>query len=95
MALSKDTSTVKIEVVGQYKHIQIAEDTVIKEDGTEISRTRHRKTYSCGSLSTDGKDDFVATDISGESSVVQNIASTVWTQSVEEAWKAKMIADKV
>ena len=95
MALSKDTSTVKIEVVGQYKHIQIAEDTVIKEDGTEISRTRHRKTYSCGSLSTDGKDDFVATDISGESSEVQNIASTVWTQSVKDAWKAKMIADKV
>ena len=94
MALSKDTSTVKIEVVGQYKHIQIAEDTVIKEDGTEISRTRHRKTYSCGSLSTDGKDDFVATDISGESSEVQNIASTVWTQSVKDAWKAKMIADK-
>ena len=95
MALSKDTSTVKIEVVGQYKHIQIAEDTVIKEDGTEISRTRHRKTYSCGSLSTDGKDDFVATDISGESSEGQNIASTVWTQSVKDAWKAKLIADKV
>ena len=95
MALTKETSTVAIEVVGQYKHIQIAEDTVIKEDGTEISRTRHRKTYSCGSLSTDGNDNFVATDISGESSEVQGIANTVWTQSVKDAWKAKLIADKI
>ena len=95
MAITKETITAQIEVVGQYKHIQIAEDTVIKEDGTEISRTRHRKTYNCGSLSTDGNDDFVATDISGESSEIQSIASTVWTQAVKDAWKTKMIADKV
>jgi len=95
MALTKETSTIAIEVVGQYKHIQIADDIIVKEDDNEISRTRHRKTLNCGSLSTDGKDDFVATDISGESSEVQNIASTVWTQSVKDAWKAKMIADKV
>ena len=95
MAITKETITAQIEVVGQYKHIQIAEDTVIKEDGTEISRTRHRKTYNCGSLSTDGNDDFVATDISGESSEIQSIANTVWTQEVKDAWKAKMIADKI
>ena len=95
MALTKETSTVAIEVVGQYKHIQIADDTVIKEDGTEISRNRHRKTLNCGSLSTDGNDNFVATDISGESSDVQGIANTVWTQSVKDAWKAKLIADKI
>ena len=93
MALSKDSSTVKIEVVGQYKHIQIADDTVIKEDDVEISRTRHRKTLNCGSLSTDGNNTFIATDISGESSEVQGIANTVWTQSVKDAWKEKMIAD--
>ena len=94
MALTKETSTIAIEVVGQYKHIQIADDTVIKEDGVEISRTRHRKTLNCGSLSTDGNNTFIATDISGESSEVQGIANTVWTQSVKDAWKAKMIADK-
>ena len=92
MALTKETSTVAIEVVGQYKHIQIADDTVIKEDDVEISRTRHRKTLNCGSLSTDGNNTFIATDISGESSEVQGIANTVWTQSVKDAWKAKMIA---
>jgi len=95
MALTKETSTIAIEVVGQYKHIQIADDTVIKEDGTEISKNRHRKTLNCGSLSNDGKNDFVATDISGETSEVQGIANTVWTQSVKDAWKTKMIADKV
>ena len=94
MALTKETSTIAIEVVGQYKHIQIADDIIVKEDDNEISRTRHRKTLNCGSLSTDGKNDFVATDISGESSDVQGIANTVWTQSVKDAWKAKMIADK-
>ena len=95
MALTKETSTVVIEVVGQYKHIQIADDTVIKEDGVEISRTRHRKALNCGSLSADGNDDFVETDISGESSEIQGIANTVWTQAVKDAWKAKMIADKL
>ena len=95
MALTKETSTIAIEVVGQYKHIQIADDIIVEEDDNEISRTRHRKTLNCGSLSTDGKNDFVATDISGESSDVQGIANTVWTQSVKDAWKAKMIADKV
>ena len=89
MALTKETSTIAIEVVGQYKHIQIADDIIVKEDDNEISRTRHRKTLNCGSLSTDGKNDFVATDISGESSDVQGIANTVWTQSVKDAWKAK------
>ena len=93
MALTKETSTVAIEVVGQYKHIQIADDTVIKEDDVEISRTRHRKTLNWGALSTDGNNTFIATDISGESSEVQGIANTVWTQSVKDAWKAKMIAD--
>ena len=43
MALSKSTEISKIEVVGEYKAVQIATDTVIKEDGTELSRSRHRR----------------------------------------------------
>ena len=39
MALTKETSTVATEVVGQYKHIQVAEDTVIKEDDVEIQKS--------------------------------------------------------
>ena len=42
MAITKEAVIEKIEVVGDYKAVQVATDTVIKEDGTEISRSRHR-----------------------------------------------------
>ena len=42
MAITKETEIAKIEVVGEYKAVQVAIDTVIKEDGKEISRSRHR-----------------------------------------------------
>ena len=41
MAITKEAVIEKIEVVGSW-NIQVATDTVIKEDGTEISRSRHR-----------------------------------------------------
>jgi len=41
MAITKETQIAKIEVVGEYKAVQIASDTVIKEDGVELSRSRH------------------------------------------------------
>ena len=94
MAITKEEIIQKIEVVGIHKCIQVATDIIIKEDDVEISRTRHRKTLNCGSLSTDGNNTFIDTDISEESSEVQGIANLVWTQSVKDAWKAKMIADK-
>ena len=42
MAITKETKIEKIEVVGQYKAVQVATDTIIKEDDKEISRNRHR-----------------------------------------------------
>ena len=42
MALTKTTEIAQMEVVGQYKAVQVATDTVVKEDGVEISRSRHR-----------------------------------------------------
>lgn len=41
MAITKELIVEKIEVVGGW-NVQVATDTVIKEDGTEISRSRHR-----------------------------------------------------
>ena len=38
MAIRKETEIAKIEVVGQYKAVQVRTDTVIKEDDKEISR---------------------------------------------------------
>ena len=92
MALTKTQVEDKIEIVGDYKHIQIRTATVIKEDNTELSRSFHRKVLTPGNL--DGSDNLVDTDTSSESAEVKGIASTVWTTDVKNAWKAKLIADK-
>tara|TARA_R100001509_G_scaffold50133_1_gene27465 strand:- start:269 stop:553 length:285 start_codon:yes stop_codon:yes gene_type:complete len=92
MAITKETEIAKIEVVGVYKAVQVATDTVIKEDGTELSRSRHRHVLHPGRL--DESDNLVATDISGEDAEVQAIANAVWTDTVKNAWKVKLIADK-
>tara|TARA_R100000908_G_C3705051_1_gene113952 strand:- start:117 stop:398 length:282 start_codon:yes stop_codon:yes gene_type:complete len=92
MAITKETKIEKIEVVGEYKAVQVATDTIIKEDGTEISRSRHRHVLQCGTLNE--SDALVATDISGEDAEVQAVANAVWTDAVKLAWKNKLIADK-
>ena len=42
MALTEETVQDKIEIVGEFKHIQVRTATVIKKDGVEISRSFHR-----------------------------------------------------
>ena len=74
MAITKETEIAKIEVVGHYKAVQVATDTVIKEDDAEISRSRHRHV-----LHSD-------MDISGEDAEVQAVANSVWTDAVKAAW---------
>ena len=63
MALTKILEEDKIEVIGQYKYIQVRTATVIKEDGVEITRSFSRKVLECGTL--DGSDNLVNTNISG------------------------------
>ena len=92
MAITKTTEIARIEVVGEYKAVQVRTDTVIKEDGTEISRSPHRHVLHPGTL--DDSDNLVATDISGEDAEVQGVANAVWSDSVKTAWKNKLIADK-
>jgi len=92
MALTKETVEDKIEVVGDFKKIQIRTATVIKDDGKEISRSFHRKVINPGTL--DGSDNLVDTDTSGESAEVKSIAAAVWTDSVKTAWKNNLISLK-
>ena len=92
MALTKTIEEDKIEIVGEFKAIQIRTATIIKDDGEEISRSFHRKVLECGAL--DGSDNLVDTDISSESTEVKAIAAAVWTTTVKNAWKAKLIANK-
>ena len=92
MALTKTTEEDKIEIVGQFKSVQIRTATIITEDGTELSRSYQRKVIQPGDL--DSSDNFVDTNISGESAEVQAICNAIWTTSVKNAWKAYLIANK-
>jgi hypothetical protein len=89
MAITKTLVEDKIEIVGEYKTIQVRTATVIKEDGTELTRSFHRKALDCVSSAYDGSSwTHTDTDVSGESAEVQGIATAVWTTAVKNAKKA-------
>ena len=92
MAITKEIVEDKIEVVGDYKTVQIRTATVIKEDGIELTRSFSRKGLHPGVL--DASDNLVDTDVSAEDADVKAVATAVWTDSVKTAWKNKLIADK-
>ena len=89
MAITKEIVEDKIEIVGELKHIQIRTATVIKEDGTELTRSFHRRTLDCVSSVQNADDSWTHTDtdVSGESTEVQGIAAAVWTDDVKAAQK--------
>ena len=99
MALTESIEYDKIEVVGQYKVVQCRKATVIKKDNVELTRSFERFALSPGTL--DASDNFVdnpltkepdgTTDIADE---VKAVCNAVWTTSVKDAYKAKLIADK-
>ena len=100
MALTETIEYDKIEVVGQYKHVQVRKATVIKKDGTEITRSFERFVLDPGTLDheTDNlvdnpltKEPDGTTDIPDE---VKAICTTVWTTTIKDAWKANLIANK-
>lgn len=79
MALKKEIINDKIEIVTEFKHIQIREASVITEGTassgyTEISRSFHRRTITPDM------------DISNESADVQAIATILWTDEVKQSW---------
>ena len=92
MALSESIEYDKIEVVGQYKHVQVRKATVIKKDDVELTRSFERYVLNSGSL--DASDNLVDTDLSGEPAEVSAICTAAWTDAIKTAWKAKLIADK-
>ena len=80
MALTEETVQDKIEIVGDYKMIQVRTATVIKRDGVEISRSFHRHVLAPDS------------DTSGESDDVKAIAAQVHTTAIKTAY-AKHLAE--
>ena len=92
MALSESIEYDKIEVVGQYKIIQVRKATVVKKDGNELARSFERYVLHPGTL--DGSDNLVDTNLSAQPVEISAIATAAWTTTVKNAWKAKLIADK-
>ena len=90
MAITKEIIEDKIEVVGDYKTIQVRTATVIKEDGVELSRSFHRHAVDCVSSVKNDDDTWTHTDtdVSSESTEVQGIATVVWTTTIKNAKKA-------
>ena len=77
MALSESIEYDKIEVVGQYKAVQVRKATVIKKDGKELTRSFERYVLH--------PDD----DVSKEPAEVKAICDAAWTDAIKDAWKKK------
>jgi hypothetical protein len=80
MALTEEIVQDKIEIVGDYKHVQVRTATVIKRDDVEISRSFHRHVVAPDS------------DITDESAEVQAICAAVHTQAIKDAYAAHLAA---
>ena len=99
MALEEVIEYDKIEIVGQYKFVQVRKASVIKKDGAEMTRSFQRYVLDPGTL--DGDDNLVdnpllkepdgVTDIPDE---VKAICNAAWIPTVKVAWKTKLISDK-
>ena len=90
MAITKEVVIARIEIV-QTWNIQVATDTIIKEDGTEISRSRHRHVLVPFNSVFDTADKswtHTDTDISSQATEVKAIASAVWTDAVKANYKS-------
>ena len=80
MAITKETQIGKIEVVGQYKSVQVRTDTVVIEDGNELSRQYHRHALMPDAIITD------------EHNEVKAVCNAVWTDEIKanyETFKAE------
>ena len=99
MALTESIEYDKIEVVGQYKNVQVRKATVIKKDGTELTRSFERFILDPGTL--DASDNLVENPLDKEpdgttaiADEVKAVCNAVWTDAIKALWKAKLIADK-
>ena len=81
--LTEETVQDKIEIVGDYKHVQVRTATIIKRDGVEISRSFSRHVVAPND------------DITGESPEVQAICNAIHTQAVKDAHAAHLATQEV
>ena len=99
MALTESIEYDKIEIVSEFKNVQVRKASVVKKDGVELARSFTRYVLSPGTL--DSSDNLVDNPLSKEPDGttdipddVKAVCNAVWTTSVKNAWKAKLIAEK-
>jgi len=80
MALTKEVTQDKIEIVGDFKAVQVRTKTAVMEDGVELSSSFSRHVVSAGQ------------DYSAESAEVQAICAVVHTDAVVAALAAHLAA---
>ncbi len=78
MALEKIIKIDKIEIVGDYKILQVRTATIISEDDNELSRSFHREALVPG------------TDVSGKDKEIIDLANLLWTQEIIDAYNASL-----
>ena len=83
MAITKEEIADKIEVL-ESGNVQVRTATVIKEDGTELTRSYHRHILN---PSTKDSGSWEDTDISGEKTNVQAICTAAWTAAIKTAYQ--------
>lgn len=81
MALEKVILEDKIEVVGEYRAVQVRTKTAVMEDGVELSSGYHRHVVQPGD------------DYSSESTEVQAICAAMHTDAVIAAYQAHIEAN--
>ena len=83
MALSERVEQDKIEIVGQFKHIQVRTATIVERDGVELTRAFDRKAFAPNA------------DVSEESAEVRGIADVLWTQEIKNAYAAHIASQQI
>ena len=89
MAITKETEIFQINSNPTSGAMSVRIDTVVKEDGVEISRIPHRHSIVpyLSVKNSDGSWTHTDTDISGEDASVQSIANALWTETIKADWK--------
>lgn len=73
--LTKESKIVSIEVYGKFKHLNVREIVTVKEDNVLISKTNYRICYDC------------LTDVNSLDAEIAQVANTVWTEEIKEAYR--------
>ena len=81
MSLEKIKKIDKIEIIGDYKILQVREATVIEEDGVKLSSSFHRYSFT------------PSDDVSSQSDEIKNIANLLWTDELKQKYAERSITE--